>query len=115
MARAIVSDVGDDGRLQRGAVRRRRVHPVEPADRRVEVVEAGVRHPGRDLGTHAERREVLVDDQQSPGLADRFVDRLEVQRRDRARVDQLDRDPLALEDLARPSAPRGPSSPARRP
>ena len=42
---------------------------VEPADRGVEVVEAGVRHPGRDLGADAERREGLVDDQQPPGLA----------------------------------------------
>src|SRR5262249_6104361 len=92
--------IGDDGCLERGTVRSRGVHAIEPPDRGVEIVEPDVRHPGRDLGTDAHRREVFVDDHQPPGLADRFVDGLEIQGCDGARVDQLERDSLTLEYLA---------------
>ena len=56
--------------------------------------------PGGDLGAEAERREGLVDDQQPSGLGDRLEDRVEIERGDRPRVDQLDRDALAGEPLA---------------
>ena len=63
---------------------------VQAPDRRVEIVE-GLFHDLRgDLGAHPAGLEVLVDDQQSPGLVDRLEDRLDVERRDRARVDHLD-------------------------
>src|SRR5579883_1868781 len=68
--------IGDDGGLERGAVRGRGVHAVESPDRGIEIVEPEIRHPGRDLGTDAQRREVFVDHQQPAGLANRFVDRL---------------------------------------
>ena len=46
-------------------------------------------------------RERLVHDQQPAGLGDRAGDRVDVERRDRARVDHLDRDAFAGQSLAR--------------
>ena len=92
--------LGDDGGFQRRAVRRRRVRPVEPANRRVQVVEALIGELRGDLGADAERGERLVDDQQPPRLGDRPEDRFDVQRRHGARIDQLDRDPLSSRAFA---------------
>jgi hypothetical protein len=72
------------------AVRHRRVQAVQAAHRRVEVVEAALHHLSPDLGADAARRVGLVDDQQPTGLVDRGQDRVDVERRERARVDHLD-------------------------
>ena len=72
IACTIASTSGTTAALQRRAVRRRRVQPVQPADRGVEVVEAAVRDLGRDLRADAERGERLVHDQQPAGLRHRL-------------------------------------------
>ena len=73
---------------------------VVAADRRVEVVENHAAELCGDLRTDAARRERLIDDQQPPGLAHRLRDRRGVERRDGARVDQLDGDALTRERIA---------------
>ena len=93
IACAMESGVGHDGGFQAWAIGGRREGAVEPADRRVEIVETMVGQLGGDLGTDAARGERLVDDQQPAGLGDRATDRLDVERSDGPRIDQLDRDP----------------------
>ena len=60
----------------------------------------------RDLRAEAARGERFVDDQQPAGLRDRAQDRLGVERRDRARIDHLDRDALARRAARPPPARR---------
>ena len=55
IAWAIDCGVGNDGGFERGAVGRGRQGAVEPADRRVEIVETLVGEPGGDLGAEAAR------------------------------------------------------------
>ena len=87
---------------------------VEPADRRVEIVEAAVGDLGGDLRADPERTERLVDDQEPARFGDRFADRLDVERGDRPRVDQLDGDSLGGQRPRRLRASAAPSRPGRR-
>ena len=68
---------------------------VEPPDGSVQVVEGQVGHLRGDLGADAKRPKGLVDDQQPAGFVNRREDRVDVQRRDRARIDHFDRDTFA--------------------
>ncbi len=115
IAWAIALGRGDDGGFQGRTVRRRREGTVEPADRRIEIVESLVGQLRGDLGADAERGERLVDDQQPAGLGDRAADRLDVERGDRARIDQLDRDAFLRQAVADLLARGAPSGPVRRP
>ena len=94
--------VGHDGCFQRRAVRSGGERAVEPANRGVEIVESQVGEPGGDLGPETKRCECLVDDQQPSGLGDRLADRVEVERGDGPRVDELDRDALGPRVARRP-------------
>ena len=67
-----------------------RVEAADPENRRLEGVEALLGDPGRDLGAHAEVGVRLVGDDDATGLADRLEDRLHVERREGAQVDDLD-------------------------
>src|SRR4051794_29441212 len=63
----------------------RRVRQVEPADaqhRRLEVVEAALGQPRRDLGAHAQEGRRLVHDDEPAGLLHRRGDGVDVQRRE---------------------------------
>src|SRR6478735_12161974 len=72
----------------------RRVVAADPQDGGLQVVEAALGDPGGDLRAGTEEHRCLVDDDQAPGLLDRGLDGVEVERGDRAEVDDLDR--LAL-------------------
>ena len=68
----------------------RRVEAADPQHRRLEGVEAALRHPGRDLGAEPQEDRRLVDHHQPPGPLDRRDEGVEVERRQRAQVDHLD-------------------------
>src|SRR5262249_6168755 len=88
-------EVGQEVLLQpRGWVRR--VEARYPQHRRLERVEALLRHARRDFGTDSHVRRCLVDHDEPAGLADRREDRLGVQRRDRPEVDDLKGSPVLL-------------------
>src|SRR5438067_13223981 len=52
----------DRGLLQRQAVRHRHLRAAQAADRSVQVVEASLLHPGRDLRADPVRRPAFLDD-----------------------------------------------------
>src|SRR3954453_242743 len=66
-----------------------RVVPADPQHRRLQRVEAGLGDPGGDLRAQPQGQRRLVDDDAATGAAHGGVDRLQVQRRDRAQVDDL--------------------------
>src|SRR5947209_7653879 len=79
-----------DRRLfQAEAVRHRHLRAAQPANRRIEVVEAPLLHAGGELGGHAVRRPTLLDDHAAARLAHRVHDGLPVDGTDRAQVDNL--------------------------
>jgi inner membrane transporter RhtA len=83
--------------LQRWAERDRRERRAHSRDRRVELVERGRLHLGRDLGAEAAVCDGLVGDHQPVRSRERLDDRLQVERDERARVDHLDLDALGGE------------------
>src|SRR2546421_3032751 len=91
-----------DRRLfQAEAVRHRHLRAAQPANRRIEVVEAPLLHAGGELGGHAVRRPTLLDDHAAARLAHRVHDGLPVDGTDRAQVDNLGVDVLFPELLRR--------------
>src|SRR3981081_2071064 len=87
--------------LERKAVGHRHLRAAQPADRRVQVVEAPPLHAGRGLRRDPVRRPAFFDDK-APGRApDRLDDRLPVDGPDRAEVDDLGVDVLFLDLLGR--------------
>ena len=96
---------GNDGCFQRRAVRRRGECAVQAADRRIEIVEAGVGNCGRQSRLRSRTGPKASSTISSrPVLCTEAQDRLHVERRDRARIDQLDRDALAGQLGRRPSS-----------
>src|SRR5437660_1252497 len=64
-----------DGRLlERKAVRHRDLRATQPADRRIEVVEAALLHARRELRRHAIGRPTFLDHDTAARLADRVHD-----------------------------------------
>src|SRR3989440_6069078 len=92
---------GDRGPLELLVVRHRHLRAAQPANRRIEVVEAPLLHAGGELGGHAVRRPTLLDDHAAARLAHRVHDGLPVDGTDRAQVDNLGVDVLFLELLRR--------------
>src|SRR5437660_10499601 len=87
-----------DGRLlERKAVRHRDLRATQPADRRVEVVEAALLHARRELRRHAIGRPAFFDHDAAARLADRVHDGRPVDRPNRAQVDDLRVDVLLLQ------------------
>src|SRR5882762_5093124 len=81
---------GRDGRLlQRQAIGHRHLGAAKPPYGRVEVVEAPLLNPGRDLRGHAIGRPALLDHEAPARPANRFDDWRPVDRPDRAQVDDL--------------------------
>ena len=75
--------------------------PARRSHRRIEVGEGLLRDDGGDLGAVAAGQVVLVHDERLAGLAHRGQDRLLVDRRQRAQVDNLDIDPFSRHGLSR--------------
>ena len=75
-----------------------------PLDRRLQRRESLVGDERGDVGRHAAARCRLVDDDEPAGALDAFQDRVLVERRGRARVDQLALDPLLGEGSIASSA-----------
>src|SRR3954453_5823576 len=101
-------DGGDDVVLVRErpplkafGVRQRHVLAADPLRWRVQVVKRGVHDAGDDLATDATLLGGLVADYEAPRLLDRLHDGVDVQRRDRARIDHLDADALLGQLLGR--------------
>ncbi len=69
---------------------------ADPQDGGLQVVEAALGDPGGDLGARAEEDGRLVHDDQAAGLLHRLLDGVEVDRRDRAEVEHLQRLALLL-------------------
>src|SRR6202171_2870521 len=80
---------GDRCLFERQAVRHRHLRAAQAPHRRVQVVEAALRHAGRDLGRHTVGRPALLDHHAAACLADRVHDRLPVDRSYGAQVDDL--------------------------
>src|SRR5689334_12922062 len=78
--------------FQGWAVRRRTESAVDPADRRVEIIEAGIGYTRGDLRSEAAGRKRLIDDEEPAGLLYGGKDGFRIQRRDGARIDDFDRD-----------------------
>src|SRR5438445_984004 len=87
--------------LKRQAVRHRHLRAAQPAYRGVQVVEAALLHPGRNLRGHAIRRPAFLDDHAPAGAADGLDDRRPVDGADGAQVDDLGVNVLILELLGR--------------
>ena len=83
-------------------VGQRHLGHADPLDRRVEIVEADLLDPRRELGGDAVARPALLDADGAAGLGDRGGDGLDVERAQRAQVDDLGAD--AVLALARRSA-----------
>ncbi len=106
---------GDDRRFQRRAVRRRRERPVAAGGsarrgRRSRGRRPARRSPRRCRTGRTPRRRSAA----GPSSRTDAQDRLDVERRDRARVDHLDRDALAPPARRTPPASGAPCGPARR-
>ena len=69
---------------------------------RVQPLEAGLPDAGRDLGRDRTEDRGVGDDHRTTGLANRSLDRLEVQRHQRAKVDHLGFDPFLRQRLRDP-------------
>src|SRR3954466_1066927 len=91
---------GDERFHPRRERERRELRP-HALDRRVEPVERLVLEDGRDLGAEAHPRDGLVRDDSTVRLLHRGDERLLVEWLKRPRVDDLDRDPVALRLLRR--------------
>src|SRR3954465_13280411 len=85
--------------LERRRERNGYVHRAEPLHGRVERPERLVGDQRGDLRGDAVTLMTLVDDDRAPGLLDALDDRLRVERNERARVDDLERDAVAGEQL----------------
>ena len=68
---------------------------ADPQHRRLERVEAALGHHRRQLGTHAEEGRRLVRHHQPTGALDGPAHQVDVQRRERTQVDDLDLDPIS--------------------
>src|SRR5258707_14219549 len=79
--------------LQGRGERHRGVRCGHPADRRPQRIEGAVGDERGDIGRETAARRRLVDDDQPSGALDAFQDRVLVERRGRARNDQLALDP----------------------
>ena len=106
--------IGHHRRKERGAVGRRRKDAVEPLHRGIEVVKARSMTCAAISAGDPARREVLVHDQQAARLVQRREDGVDVQRRQRARVDHLGRDALPGKRLGRLQRPADHQRDARR-
>ena len=78
-------------------------------------VERRLGHGRGDLAAEAAELPALVHHHEAVGALDRFDDRGEVERPQRARIDHLDADALALEPGRRRAAPAAPSPGSRPP
>ena len=98
---------GTVGVLQRRAHRHRRERRADPLDRRLEVVEGcGLQLRG-ELGAEAAGADGLVGDDRAAGALQRRGDRLEIERHQRPRVEDvgLDRPPPASRSAAVSASP----------
>src|SRR5260221_2889971 len=77
-------------RFERWAIRSGRVRAVETPDRRIQIIETNVRELGGDFLAKTERGKGLVHDEQPTGFRHRITDGFNIERRNRARIDQLD-------------------------
>src|SRR4051794_8534447 len=75
-------------------MRVRRVPAGHPGDRRFEVIEAALLDEGGELGAETRGPGRLMEDDAAAGLLNRLLDRLDVDRDDRAEVDHLRVDPF---------------------
>src|SRR5262249_14007697 len=89
----------DDELLHLRRERERRKLRPDALDRRVEPVERLLLQHGHDLGAEAHPRHGLVGDDGAVRLLHRLHERLRIERLQRARVDDLDRDPVRLRRL----------------
>ena len=96
-----VGGVRDDELLHHRRERERRELRAHALHRSVEPVEGLVLDDGRDLGAEAHALDGLVRDDAAVRLLHRLDDRLLVERLQRPRVDDLDRDTLLLRLLGR--------------
>src|SRR3984893_12279538 len=96
-----VLDHGDRCLLEREAVRHGHLRAAQPANRRVQVVEAALLHPGCNLSRNAISRPALLDHHAAVCAPNRLDDRRPVDRPDRAEVDDLHVDVLFFQ-LLRP-------------
>src|SRR5262245_23826534 len=94
-----VFDLGDVCLLERRRERDRRVRCRHALDRRVEVLERVLRDRRRDLRAEPARVRVLVEDEHLRRLAGRLQHRRLVPRDERPQVEDLHRDPVAVELL----------------
>ena len=92
---------GDVGILQGRAEGHRHVRRGHEADRATQRLEGLGGHEPGDVGGQRAARVGLVHDDQVPGLADRAEDGVEVERRHRARVDDLGRHALLRQPIGR--------------
>ena len=102
---------GIDELLHHRGERQRREPRADALDRRVEVVESLLLDERGDLGAPAHARHGLVGDDAAVRLLHRGDERLLVERLQRPRVEDLDRDPVLLGLLGRRRAPRGRGGP----
>src|SRR4029077_3523498 len=81
--------------------RTRRVGKADALDRRLQPAEAFLVDARRQLGAEAAVDPVAVGDDAAAGPLDRFDDQILVERRQGARIDDLDRDPALVQDVCR--------------
>ena len=82
---------GEIGPFQ--AMRIRRVEAGDALDRRLEMVEAAFLDQRRQLRAEAAGPRRFMDDHAAPGLLDRCLDRLDIERHQRPQIDDLGIDP----------------------
>src|SRR5437588_3417456 len=85
--------------LERRGERHRNVQRAEPPHRRVEMVEGALRDHRGELGRHAVALVTLVDNDRASRLLNRADERLLVERRGGAWIDDLRRYAVRLEQL----------------
>src|ERR1043166_3243845 len=80
------------GFLQRGTVRSGSERAVEPADRRVQFIEAGGSNPGGDFRADPARCKSFVHDQEATGFGYGTKNGLSIEWRNRTGIDEFDGD-----------------------
>src|SRR5438552_16372700 len=96
-----VLDLWDERLLERWREGHRRVRGSDPLHRRIEVLERLLGDRRGDLAAEASGVSVLVQDEHLRGLPHRFEHRLLVPWHERAQIEDLDRDSVAVELLRR--------------
>src|SRR5271168_1694039 len=87
--------------LQRRRKRRMRIHRGDATNRRVEVFEGMFPDNRRNLAADSASQAILMNDQHLAGFFRGLEDRLAIERKQRAQVEDLNRDTIFLFDDAR--------------